>query len=503
MPEKGHWREVDDIYEAELRWQNAVEDYQLPALAYSALDQDPSLREKWSSGHARHLLVKDGEGLTSRQTVALDRLRGRRRSLMVTARPKSRSDLGPGRGPMDALLFPFSNLQVHRLMVDHGHADPIFQVFTQIRRIPSDDPPAVEETCDGLAGVRPWLVEVEGHHDDIALRCAREIARMGNLGVPWEQIAVLDRHGRALGRMRTHLAYLGVPYRELGRRPADLPTDVRCAVALMTLLLNPDDLPSLCTAAAASHPNKDRVLSGPTALKLYRASHESGENIVIATTKLLDAGKLDPGEHSLLGELIESLKVLARILVDPENDLPILYQAALSAVGYSQPKGAPAPEEPQEFVFADLCSNNPRLPGESNPAHLGRVLDLWSGVLHPGRSHETGTGVTFASYEGARGGSWSVVFMPDVSDQASPGKGGPYGHVLDDELILFRDAVARGTRLLGMYYPADTGMAGERYILSQFLEPVRDLFDFRRQPYEPPPSYEDPFSGPDPSSAPT
>ena len=93
--------------------------------------------------------------------------------------------------------------------------------------------------------------------------------------------------------------------------------------------------------------------------------------------------------------------------------------------------------------------------------------------------------------------------MPDVSDQASPGKAGPYGHVLDDELILFRDAVARGTRLLGMYYPADTGMAGERYILSQFLEPVRDLLDFRRQPYEPPPSYEDPFSGPDPSSAPT
>ncbi len=183
-PEKGHWREVDEVYEAELRRQQAVEDYELPALAHSALDRDPALREKWSSGRARHLLVDDGELLTPRQTAGLDRLRGQRRSLMITARPRSRRGLGAGLGLMDLLLFPSSKVQVHRLMVDHGHADPIFRVFTRLRRSPSDAPPATEESCDGPHGGRPWLVEVEGHHDKITLRCAREISRMGNLGVP-------------------------------------------------------------------------------------------------------------------------------------------------------------------------------------------------------------------------------------------------------------------------------------------------------------------------------
>ncbi len=500
-PEKGFWREVDEVYQAELRRQNAVEDYQIPALAYSAIDQDQALRERWSSGRALHLLVEDGEGLTARQTAALDRLRGKRRSLMITVRPRSRHDPGTGWGHMDLLLLPSSKVQVHRLMVDHGHADPIFQVFNRLRRSPSDGPAAVEETCEGSEGRRPWLVEVEGHHDDIALRCAREISRMAYGGVSWERIAVLDRDGRALGRMRTHLTYRGIPYRELGRKPAGLPTDARCAVALMTLLLNPNDLPSLCTAAAASHPNRDRVLSGPTTMKLYKAGRESGQNLVITAADLLDAGELDPEEHSLLGELALSLKVLARILVDPEEDLNVLFGAALAAVRRSQPGGVPPPEQPQEFDFADLCSRTPRLPGERQPAHLRRVLDLWSGVLHPARSHETGTGVTFGSYEDARGGSWNIVLLPDVSDQASPGKAGPYGRVLDDELRLFRDALARGTQVLGMYYLADTGMAGQRYSLTRFLEPVRDLLDIRRAPYEPPPSYE-PFSGPDPSSAP-
>ena len=501
-PGKGHWREVNEIYEAELRWQHAVEDYELPALAYSALDQDSALREKWASGRARHLLVEDGEGLTPRQAAGLDRLRGQRRSLMVTARPKSRSDLGTGWGPMELLLFPYSSLQVHRLMVDHAHAEQVFQVFTQLRRSPSDGPPSVEETCDGPDGGRPRLVEVEGHHDDISLRCAREISQLGYLGVPWEQIAVLDRQGRALGRMRIHLTYLAIPYRQLGGVPADLPTDARCAVALLTLLLNPNDLPSLCTAAASSHPNKDRVLSDPTALKLYRASRESGQDIVVTTAELLDAGALDPDEHSLLGETIISLKVLAAVFVDPEADLSVLYQAALLCARRSQPKGVTPSRDPHESDFADLCSRTPRLPGESKPTHLRRVLDLWSRVLYPTRSHDTGTGVTFASYEEARGRSWSFVLMPDVSDQASPGKAGPYGRVLDDELLLFRDAVARGTQVLVMYYLADTGMAGQRYTLTRFLEPVRDLLDIHRQPYEPPPSYEDPFSGPDPSSAP-
>ena len=420
-PKNGNWREVNEIYDAVLRCQNAVEGYELPALAYSALDQSLSLREQWSSGRAGHLLVEDGEGLTSRQTAALDRLSGQRRSLMITARSHGPSDLETGRGPMDLLLFPSSNVQVHRLMVDHGHADPIFQVFTQIRRSPSDVPPPVEEMCDGPEGRRPRVMEVEGHHDDVALGCARDISLMAAGGVPWEQIAVLDRDGRALGRMRTHLTYRGIPYRELCRRPADLPSDFRCALGMLTLLLNPNDLPSLCTAAAASHPNRDRVLAGPTALKLYKASRESRQDLVITAAALLDAGSLDPEEHSLLWEMIVSLNELRQIFHDAEVDLDTLYQCALALVRRSHPKGVPPPEEPEEFEFADLCSKTPRLAGESKPTHLRRVLDLWSGVLHPTRSHETGTGVTFGSYGDARGWSWRVVFMLDVSDQASPG----------------------------------------------------------------------------------
>ena len=183
----------------------------------------------------------------------------------------------------------------------------------------------------------------------------------------------------------------------------------------------------------------------------------------------------------------------------PGNRRPRIGCARIGTGQVLEAQGLPRYYEPQEDDLFGLA-HTPALPGESKPAHLRRILDLWSGVLHPARSYETEVGVTFADFEAVRGRFWSVIIIPDVSDQATPGRAGSYSVALDAELRLFCDAVARAKEILYLYYLADTGMAGERYILTRFLEPVRHLLQFHRQPFEPPSSYPDPFSGPDPSS---
>ena len=495
-PGPGHRADIAAAYENELRWQNAVEDCELPALAFLSLNQDPALRDQWASGRARHLLVDDGERLTARQVAVLDKIRGLGGSLMITVIPQYGGSPAARQRPMELLLEPRSRVRTHRLMVDHSHAEGIFQVCSEIRRGCTDDPFPAEETSDGPEERGPWLEEIEGHHEDIMARCLTQIGRLRNLGVHCQDIGVLDPWGRALDRMRSQLICWGIPYRELGAKPTDPPSDVRCATALLTLLLNPANLHAARIAAAANYPNKDRSVPAPISQEWHRVTREMGSDFVTAAAALLDGGKLDPQDRASLEGLVLSQRALLQELDNPEGNVADLCMSALALVDHFKPKGLPKPLELPRSDFLDHC-NTPALPGENKRGHLRRILDLWSPALHPGRSYGNQQGVTFASFEAARGMLWDFVFILDVSDQAIPGKVGPYSSAVDAERRLFCDAVTRAKRFLWMYYLTDTGMAGERYVLSRFLQPkqVRDLLELRHVPFEPPSSHLDPFAG--------
>ena len=495
-PREGFWPGLQAAYDDEMKLQNGVDVDMLPALAYAALGKDEDLRQRFSNARSRHLLVDDGEHFTLRQGSVLEMMVGPTRSVMVTVLSGQSLDMTNSRSPVAGLLLPYPTCRVHHLNLNHGRTRSLFHVsdaLQDVRMLP--DPFAPGDTCDGPEGELPLLVEVEGTHEDMDRLALDQVQRWARQGIPWESLAVLDRRGRAVARMRTQLAHRDIPYRVLGEVPPDLPTDARCAVAMLTLLLNPGDLRAARVASAADHPNVSRLLEPTTSLKWRDVAAESGRNLMDAIQELLPVlGPSSPHWDPLL-HLGAQWEGLNEDLSDASYTFEDICFLVKAAVLVRRAGGLPEVVDAAMDRFLDFCLETPPLQGESNRDRLRRVLDLWSPALHPARRHQNEHGVVFAGFEAARGISANAVILLGLNDNVVPGKMGPYSDALGLELELFCDAVARASRFLHLYYLADTGRGGARYAPSRFLNPVRHLLDFHREPYRPPESYPDPFGG--------
>ena len=491
------WLEVEDVYVEELALNAAVEMDDLPAKAHRALSDD-NFRRLWPSGRARHLVMDDPEQYTAREVAVLDLLTGTTASLMATAECDSQGSLVALSAPFRYLLLPGGSSRYHHLTVNHAQTRRLFRLGAALRSgLEGFDQMTMAEDPGGPVGEPPLLVEVDGIQEDMDRWCLEGLQRWAQQGIPWDQMAVLDRHGRALGRMRTQLAHRNIPYRVLGADPPDRPTDARCIVALLTLLLNPWDLRSGRIAAGAGWPNRDRLMPEAAALEWRRTALEAGSHLVDAARHLLSVpGRGAPEQHQL-GQLVRAWEELTRSLAPwQENAVAALSIGARNMINSFKAAGLPIFSETETVDFLSHFLFIPRWAGESHRDHLCRVLDLWSPALHPARLHENRTGVTFGRFGAVTGLNWQAVQILDVSDGAIPGDMGSYSEVVAREFALFRQAVTRATRCLQMCYLADMGKGGRRYAPSRFLEPVQNLLQFRREPYQAPPPSEDPFAGP-------
>ena len=489
----GFYQEVLDAYHEEMDWHHAVAVDELPALALSALNNNNAFRSAWISGQTRHLLLDDGELLLPREVALLDRLVGTG-SLLLAVRPGHLGLRAHSPAPVSQLVLSRSGWRNHSLTVNHASTQCLFRLSSALRRGRGayDRPYGATETCDGPEGEPALLVEAEGILEDIDRLVLDEIQRLARQGVPPDSIAVLYRRGSPVERMRTLLAHRGIPYTVLGGKPPDRPTDARCAWALLTLLLNPDDLNAARVVAAVAYPNAPRLLDEPASRTWFRAAREAGEHLMDATTTLMSSLGADAPEwDSLLA--METCWEVVTTMWDRDYPIADICTGAGNMVSIVAARRLPRVLEPDLQPFLDFCRDTPPLPGESKRVHLRRLLDRWSPALHPARRGQIERGVTFATFEAARGRFWDAVLIPDVSDQTIPGTAGPYSGVLDEELHLLCEATTRARRFLRLYYPADTGRAGAQYAVSRFLEPVRHLLEFRREPYRPPASG-DPFA---------
>ena len=485
-PRQYSWWKVDWFLNAELEAQNAVLLSELPALALRALQHDDALREEWSHGRTRHLLVDEAEDLTPRELALLQALMGPTRSLMAAIDPMQRVRDVADSSAYAHLATSHPQAAVHVLRTDHSSSQPLFRTAAALRQPlagPAWDPGDGE--CAGPPGEPALLVEQEGDFDDIANHCLDEIQRLHGLGIPLGDMAVLDRRGRALEWMRTRLIHRDIPHRVLGGPPADLPTDARCAAALLTLLLNPHDLHAARIAAAPDHPNRDRLLPEGTALELRRAARERGQDLVAAARELHGQPPQDDPERRSLANLLRGYDALSESFLDREANFGHLCPLAMEVVAGMKPSVLRDAKEPRDDGLMDLWTETGEIPGESRRDFLCRFLDLLSPALHPVHPRWGLDAVSIGDFAGAKGLGFQAVFILDVSDQATPGRRGRHGGELESELRQLCIAVTRASRRLTMYHPSDTGIAGARYAPSRFLQPAEHLLEGRRMPFRP------------------
>ena len=465
------WRDIAVRFAGEARFQGGVLLDDLPQMAVRALEADTQFRDRWRNGRCRHLLVDGCEDLNPREWRMIELTLSRPPSMTITW-----DDNGMVNNDADPALFRYLRLQYPRLQVHHLRVNQrasgnlvdlatCMKVHQGMSGLEDD-----QQVSDGLAYRPPQLREVVGTLANMDAAALHQLREFRQDGIPWEEMAVLDRHGRAAGRMLTQLIHRDIPHHVLGRAERKGPTDARCVAAILTLAVNPMDWQALRIAAAPGFVNKDRMLGLPTALEIRRLAREWGVSLV-------DAIARNPGRFRWQGEALSSLVECWRQLRDalylPGTEFEDLLRIAQQYVSDARGNATSWEGAPDNRIFSLLCRAVPRMIGEDLNRHLIRVLDRLCPALYPHGTIDA-AGVAIGSFPSAKGLRRRAVLILDVSDRTIPGKIGPYNSRWAKEQRLFLLAATRATEVVYLYHLADTGQT-DRCHPSRFLEPVRNM----------------------------
>ena len=188
--QESRWRDVVGFYTAEKERQNALDLDDLLVTAIRALERDEDTRRVWMPGH---LLVDGFEDITPLQFRLLEQLTGDLQkgtgpslSLMVATDPNQHLTGDPGLAEYLGLMFR-GRMRTHTLRLNQQGSQELWRMATTLSGHDSMDGLAPDgQVCDGVGRGRPRMVEVEGTLTDLDGHCLREVCRLAEQGVPWE-----------------------------------------------------------------------------------------------------------------------------------------------------------------------------------------------------------------------------------------------------------------------------------------------------------------------------
>ena len=471
-----YWPKVAALYRAEKSRQNAVDLYDLPAMMVQAIGNGPYGLKPALEHLFRFVVLDEAHELTPMQLHFLYSICDPNAFVVAALDPSQAIDWSADQKAETSLTLMF-DMPTVVLSTARGRTQRLHEMSEALGRgLGIAGPEVVSHGNGEPEGTWPMLVAVEGTFTDMDNACLQDLTRLHGMGIPWEDMCVIDRGGRALGRMRTQLVHRGIPHRELGRVSGAGPTDARCLVALMTCVINSSDLAAIRIGGAPDHRNARRLLPDPTSRKLLELARAGGIDL-IAAGEQLDAGADPNDQHRpLVTYLLGCTRVVTKWIADPTTELTDLFAKIQGLIYACQPAGLVPADEPEMALLEALWTETPHLPGQPRLAHLRRFLDRSSAALHPAWRHDRQEGVTFAAIDAARGRSWRFAALLDVSDESLPGGLSPTSPRLEREARRFHSALHRADERLFLYYTADTGR-GSRTTPSRFLEPMRHLLE--------------------------
>ena len=497
LQREGRLEEVQ-VYIREQRRQHALALSDLVVLAVEAMERYQDLATHFAGHRFAHILLDQGEELTPTQADLLCLLARAGSSLTIAADPAQAIHPEADRRALEYIGQEFSPTVV-TLETRHGSTVRLAELDNTLRRelgatsIPAGQPDRVTP-----GGAPPREVVVQGTLLDLDNWFLSEAERLHREEVPWGDMAVLHRRGSAIDRLRLRLRHRGIPHRELGGAPQVLPTDARCVAATLASALNPRDVPAFRIAASPGYPNKSRLLPVKTLRQVREAAEEHDGDLIHAAESLLQSDEVEvDGQGRTALRCVSKCRRLTDLYLRDDRDdalrLPPFLSLLHQMVNDAKPEGIWEPEEAEMTALVELAEATPPATGENRREHLRRVLDLWSPALHPGRAHRQ-EGIAIARFEQAKARSWPVVFVLDVSDDATPGRSARYGARLEREGRLLYHAITRCTSQLYLCRPDDTGMGGHVSGIPKFLAPVQGMLDTHLQPYQPPDPHREPFA---------
>ncbi len=413
------WLGIAETYGVVQSRHNALDRHDLPRQAWQALEESartPSLAASLERARFRHVVVDRGEEFTRAQVEFVRSMVAPQGWLSVAGDPTQA--INPEAYPQVLEHLSLARPSVFELPGRYNASGRLVQVARTFRR--AHGLPAPGDDRDSPASPRepsPELVVVDGTLSDMDRHVLEEAQGRHDAGVPWEEMAVLDRRGHALGRMKTALLLRGIPHHSLGKAPPAGPTDARFIAAVLSLALNPRDPVALRIAGAPGHPNRRRVLPDATVHLIMWEAHALQGRLPDAIAGLLKKGRLRDQEVRPLECLMECLHLVDRYLSEDGHTLLDLLTGIRELSGRLEGRTAGVAADAATEGLLDLAEGMAGPEGEDRRGRLRRFLSAAaSRSLPPPAGRTAGTPAKRVSGTGG-----ASPWVPSMTPRESAG----------------------------------------------------------------------------------
>ena len=492
-PEVSSWSEAIRLYADEKGRQAVVDVDDLIPRAVQAMERSPEFRDAWRTKITRHLLVDDFQEITEAQYRLLTLMTGVTRSITVAANPNVHAGLQLGSSPSllerfrldqpevddgaDLLKQDPRGRRVHLLRLNHRATALLSEAAGRMvghramTGLHQDHQRPIR-----IPGTPPTLLRVEGRPPDMYRHVLQAARQMVDEGAAWKDLACIYRGPETFERMRTMVQAENIPYSVMGSGRRELAGDVGGVIAMLTALVNPEDVDAFSAAAATDlRPGRNRLDAG-VVRQVCRTAREKGITLVEAAEARIADHKEGSRPRRDLLHVTSAWYELTAMLEDPDSSLADLCHRAMALLRVAgQSPSDPVVERSmlELLVMARTC---PVYENDTPRNRLSRFLD----ELHVNLDHDHiplektdplagNRGMTFSTVAASAGLQWHTVFVLDASDGVMPGQ----ARSGDREQRLFHVASTRASDRLVYCYAVRSGES-QNAVPSRFLDTIGD-----------------------------
>ena len=483
---ESRWRQIIAVYETEKAAQNTLDFDDLNTLAVQALEANRQIRNAWSRIRIRHLLVDEFQDVTPGQYRLIKLMTGPTANLCVASDPNQHiySWRGADGSLLEQFLMDYPAASQHILTVNHRATGHIASLASDL----NNSPQMPGLTPDYQRSIRPVgpQAQILRHRgpppelDSLMLDLVAHLREQEDQA--WEDMAFLYRRHRTHSRLVTQMAARDIPYTIQGAGKDEQDPDTVAVFAMLSLLVNPNDMRAFRSAANPEQKTGGRGFNPMAARDIVKISRARQTDLVTAATAALDAVNPATRVYHNLQYLTQAYGDLAAMLDEPDYTVTDICRAAHRRL-YEFRRGRaapfPNPQLSRLFTLSETLSETDGA-GGLRPA-LGRFLERVTAAHHPDfrdfdnddpYAHQKG--ITLSTIHAAKGQQWRTVFVTDCTDDVMPGKVDPEDHHrLAEEQRLFYVAATRATDRLYFAAP-DNSDRGENKAPCRFLDALPD-----------------------------
>ena len=399
-------------------------------MAIMAMEGDPQVRS-WQEARSRLLLIDDFQDITQVQYDLLRLIAGPTGFITVCADPDQSTEMRRGAAPhlVETLREDWPNIDIHHLRLNYRSTRALVRAANAwASRLNSEGlQTELQENARVEPGMAPTLVGLRNFPEGVSARLVGLAGEVRQLGLAWDDMAIICRDPSGIDRVREVLEQHGVPHQtpgDTGRKPD---FDARRVISILAWALNPGEPDAFRGAAFRESDDRRQNVNWRVADAIIKTARSRGISLVEAA----DQKKDSYGETSDicldLTSAISTIRDLVQMLDDPGASMHDICQRAAAPVRGATGDGAEPEIDGDLAVLLRLSNTSWGTDHETPRQNLAWFLDQLNPALSPDRqwleNQPCPRGVTLVTVQGSKGLERKMIIYIDAVDPMRPPPG--------------------------------------------------------------------------------